>query len=129
MTESGRGDRDEPAAIVQDGAAAQLVRELRRREVALVHLELPTAVEHTPLAALDRLLVGTPCGVDDDQPRCDPARLGEELLALGLIEVAVEVAGEDPIERGVREGKVRASPKTKRAAGIRSRAIASIPPL
>ena len=84
------GDGDEPAAVEEDLAAAELRGEPVRREVALVDLPARAVVED-PLLLLLGLDVVAQGGVDDDELARDAARLGEEALAVVALEVAVEV--------------------------------------
>src|SRR5512133_2172699 len=97
-----RADDDEPAALVQHLAVAQLGRKLLAGEDALEHRPARAVIEHPCLVALDRR--GRPGhGGDDDELGRDAPRLGEEALAVVLLEVAVEVTREHAVERAVPE--------------------------
>src|SRR5262249_33627109 len=100
-----RADGDEPAAREQRLAAAELLGEPVRVEVALVDLPARAVVED-PLLTFLGLDVLAQRGVDDDELGSEPAGIGEEALAVCAFEVAVEVAGEDAAEARVLEGKV-----------------------
>ena len=82
---------DEPAA-----RRAGPRRRARRRghwpSKALEDLPARAVVQHALLHHLVERLAGLALAVDDDELARDPARLGEEARALGLLEVAVEVA-------------------------------------
>src|SRR5262249_16246666 len=99
-----RADGDEPAAREQRLAGAELTGERIRLELPLLDLPARAVVENGLLVLLgfDVLAQG---GVDDDQLGRHPARLGDETLALLRIEVAVEVAGEDAVQRSLLEGE------------------------
>src|SRR3954451_4692288 len=95
-------DGDEPVAVVQD-LAADLARELRSTEPALVDAVLTAVVQATPLPIL-RARLRPLRRVDDDELGGHAARLGEEALRfLAGQQVAVEVTGDQPLERAVGE--------------------------
>ncbi len=56
---------------------------------------------------MDGLAVLAPNRVDDDQLTPDAARLGEEARSVVLLQVPVEVAREDALERSVGERKLQ----------------------
>ena len=78
---------DEPAALVKNRAAAQLLDELLSAEVTLVDVELFPAVERPLLFSLDQLAVGTLRSVNDDQLRRDSVRFDQEPLAFRILKV------------------------------------------
>src|SRR6266436_5914623 len=92
---------DEPAAGKQGPASSELLR----LEEAFVHLPVG-AVGQDPFLPLDRLGVVGERGVDDDELRRHAPRLAEEDAALRLLEVPVEEAREDTLERAVLERQV-----------------------
>jgi hypothetical protein len=85
-------------------APAELVRQRRTREVALVDAVARAVVQDAllPLLGVDALAEG---GVDDDQLVGDATRLLQEPLPLIAQEMAVEMAGEQPVELAACEGK------------------------
>src|SRR5262249_36385196 len=93
-----RAHDDEPATLVQHLTAAEFCRELLAGEDALEDRPPRAVPEDALFVALDRI-AGAGNRRDDDELRCHAARLGEEALALGLLEVAVEVAREHAVER------------------------------
>src|SRR5262249_25022842 len=98
-----RGAHDhEPAARVQH-VAAELRGKSIRVEHALEDGPRRPVLERPVLPALPRLVVSSRPAAEHNELRRDAARLREELHALLLDEVAVEVAREDALERAVRE--------------------------
>src|SRR4051812_33677875 len=95
-----RADHHEPAPVVEDVAAADLLRQALAAEPALVDAVTRAVVE----AALLPLLARLARRVDDHQLAADAARLGQEALALLAQQVAVEVAGQHAVEGAVGEG-------------------------
>src|SRR5262249_22569066 len=75
-------DDDEPVALVQDLAAAQLGREIRSGEVALEHLPARAVLEH-PLRHLFVDVAVRPRGIHDDELARDAPCFSEEAFALG----------------------------------------------
>ena len=84
--------------------AAKLLGELRRVEDSLEDLPPRTVVEYALLPTLDEVAWSADAS-DDDELRCDAARLLQKTLPLPFFEVAVEVAREHAIEATVREGQ------------------------
>jgi hypothetical protein len=123
---SGRPDGGEPAAVHQDfgravavavAVAAQLGRQLRAGQEALEDAVARAVVEDAlvPALALDAVARR---GVDDHQlGGRDAAGLRQEGRALLGHEVAVEVGGQDAVERAVGEGE------GERVAGQREAAV------
>jgi glutamate formiminotransferase / 5-formyltetrahydrofolate cyclo-ligase len=87
---------------VQDVTAAEFGCELVAGEDAFVDRPSRAVFQHAFLPALERV-ARTGDRRHDDELACDPASLGEEARALGLLEVAVEVAGEHAVELAVLE--------------------------
>ena len=71
----------EPRRGVQHLATAELLHQLAGVEVALVDLEARAVVQFALLPLLP-LVIGAHGAVGDDQLRRDPARVGEEALAI-----------------------------------------------
>jgi hypothetical protein len=87
---------------VEHLAAAQLVGQLGATEVALVDRVAGAVIQDAllPLLGIDAVVERR---VDHDQLARHSPRLGDEPLALVGQEMAVEVAGEDAVERAVGE--------------------------
>src|SRR3954447_22998719 len=99
-----RAHHHEPRPVVEDLAAAELGREARPAEPALVDAMARAVVQPALLPLLARLARR----VDDHQLATDAVRLGDEALALVVEEMAVEVPGEDTLEGAGGEGGSRA---------------------
>ena len=120
-------DDHEPVAREQHVAAAELREETLGGEVALVDLPARAVRERPRLPAVLDLRVSDR-GIDDDELGRDPPCLAQEDHALGGVEVAVEVTGDDAVEGVVGEGErepvsLDAEPRSARVAA-RSRASA-----
>src|SRR5215210_1480219 len=100
---SRRGGHHEEGVRVDD-AAAELGGELLRHEDPLVDLPPRTVAQFALLPALG-LLAGPQHGSDDHDLVGDAAGLAEEAGAVVLLEMAVEVAREEPVEGAIVEGK------------------------
>jgi hypothetical protein len=94
---SRRGDHHEVAALAQD-ASAELGGQLVGDEDAFEHLPTGPIPEDALVPALG-LLVHLQPARDDHQLGCDPPGLGQEADSIVLLEMAVEVAREQAIER------------------------------
>jgi len=105
---------------VQHLAAAELVHELGGAEVALVHAPARAVVQRSLLhLAVD---VGAFArGVDDDELERDTAGLGEEALALRVLEMTVEETREETVERPRGEREVERV--TAHECGVRGLAL------
>jgi len=92
---------DEPGALEQN-LPAELAGELLPGEDALVDGP-PRAVREAPLFPALEGIAFARHGCDHHELRRDSPRLGEEAAALWLLEMAVEIAREDALERMVLE--------------------------
>src|SRR3954468_5987720 len=99
-----RADDDKPASGEQRLAAAQLVCELVRVEETLVNGPPRAVVEHALLHLVRNRAVAAR-GVDDDELVGHSTRFGEETHAVVLVEVPVEVSGDDAVEAPVGKRK------------------------
>ncbi len=106
---------DEPPAGVQD-LPAEFGGEPLRGQVALEDPVPRAVVEHPLLPALGGH-AGAQGGVDDDELRRDPPSLGQEVVALAVGEVTVEVAREDAVERAGGEGQCERVPDDREPLG------------
>jgi len=93
-----RANDDEVPALVEDIASSELLDELASREVALVDGPDGTVLEDALLAA-NRFDSVASHRRDDNELGGDAPRLGEETRPLLLLEMTVEVAREDAVER------------------------------
>src|SRR5436309_12521154 len=93
-----RAHDDEPATLVEHLAAAELRRELRAGEVALVHRPPRAVLEDAILESLAGT-IGTNGCVDHDELRRDAPRLGQKPAPLVCREMSVEMPGENTVER------------------------------
>src|SRR3954452_19397049 len=93
---------DEPPAVEQHLAGAELGGQPGAAEIALVDLPFGAVLENPPLNLLVDCGVG-PRGVDDDELCADSRRLAEQRVSLVLQKVAIEMAGEDAVEAVVRK--------------------------
>ena len=128
---------DEPAARMEDAPGPELLGESLGREVALEDIPARAVIQHALLPLLGFHVVAER-GIDDDELACDPARLGEEPQAVLVLEMAVEMARENPtevavVERQVErvaddEGRVRESAPARSRSCCRSRPARSRPP-
>src|SRR5262249_29577510 len=100
-----RDHHEEVLVHEEDSAAAQLREEDVRLEEPFVDPPAGTVVEDAVFPARCRQL-GPPQRADDHELGGDSPRLREEANALGLLQVAVEVAREKAIERAVVERKL-----------------------
>src|SRR5512132_376390 len=113
-----RADDDEPAALVQHLAAAELGREPLAGEDALEHRPARAVPEHALFVAR-RLGARLMPRADHHELGRNPPRLGEKALTLVLLEMAVEVAREDAVERPVLERELeRVAVNELRARGL-----------
>src|SRR5262249_37437737 len=101
---SSRTDDDEPPAGEEHVAAAELVDELLGQEEALEHGPHGPVADRS-LLPLVGLVARSTRRIRDDDLAGDAARLAEERLTLRRFEMAVEVAGEQTLERAVCEGQ------------------------
>src|SRR6185437_17144538 len=93
----------EPGALKQR-LTAELIRELAGGEISLVDLVAGPVVQD-PLLPLFWIYPWPEGGVDHDQLAGYPPGLGQEGLALGGGQVAVEMTGEHPVECAVGNGQ------------------------
>src|SRR5512142_793237 len=83
-----------------------LAAELGGERVGIEHAledRPPRSVLQRPILPTLRRFATVVAAAEHDELRCDTTRLGEEARPLLLDEMAVEVAGEDALERAVRE--------------------------
>src|SRR5713226_1241030 len=92
---------DEIAAH-EDDLAFELGGQIVGGEYALVDSPARTIPEYALFPARLRI-TAVPTRCDGDELARDASRLGHESLALRLLEMAVEVTGEDAVERSVLE--------------------------
>src|SRR5437762_9259363 len=90
----GRADKNEvPAA--EEGLAADLAEQDVDIEVALVDGEAGAISEGACLPIFRRRAART-SGVEDHQLVCHPPDLGQEVDAFALLQLPIEMTGEDP---------------------------------